>query len=148
MMNSSSQPVAGDHVVTLRWCGPFPFTHHGIYMGDETVVHYSGMPGNRCPGVVEEVSLREFRGNRLSWVRHYTDQPFDRQRIMQRARSRLNENKYDTLANNCEHFAQWCVTGRAESSQAKLAATTVALAATVSVGFALRQILRNERGFA
>lgn len=31
--------------------------------------------------------------------------------------SRLGEDKYDLVANNCEHFANWCCTGETVSEQ-------------------------------
>ena len=34
-----------------------------------------------------------------------------------RARSRIGENRYNLLTNNCEHFAIWCKTGLSESHQ-------------------------------
>ena len=37
--------------------------------------------------------------------------------VVQRAESRLGEQRYDLLTNNCEHFATWCKTGRQESEQ-------------------------------
>jgi cell wall-associated NlpC family hydrolase len=36
---------------------------------------------------------------------------------VEHARSRLGENKYNLVFNNCEHFAVWCKTGISESSQ-------------------------------
>lgn len=36
---------------------------------------------------------------------------------IQRAQSRLGENKYNLFFNNCEHFAIWCKTGIHESYQ-------------------------------
>jgi predicted ATPase len=36
---------------------------------------------------------------------------------VERARSRLGEDKYNLVFNNCEHFAVWCKTGVSESSQ-------------------------------
>ena len=36
---------------------------------------------------------------------------------MDRALSRLGENKYNLIFNNCEHFAIWCKTGISESYQ-------------------------------
>ena len=38
---------------------------------------------------------------------------------VERARSRMGEDQYDLLCNNCEHFAIWCKTGIAESHQVK-----------------------------
>jgi hypothetical protein len=34
-----------------------------------------------------------------------------------RARSRLGENHYHLLTNNCEHFCTWCLLGQARSEQ-------------------------------
>lgn len=36
---------------------------------------------------------------------------------IERAKSRLGENKYSLITNNCEHFAIWCKTGISESHQ-------------------------------
>lgn len=36
---------------------------------------------------------------------------------IKRAKSRLGENKYSLIWNNCEHFAIWCKTGLEESKQ-------------------------------
>ncbi len=36
---------------------------------------------------------------------------------IERAKSRLGENKYNLLFNNCEHYAIWCKTGIHESRQ-------------------------------
>ncbi len=37
--------------------------------------------------------------------------------VMQRAHTRLGENHFDFVFNNCEHFATWCKTGISESRQ-------------------------------
>jgi len=39
------------------------------------------------------------------------------QETVERARSRLEENEYNLVINNCEHFAFWCKTGISESYQ-------------------------------
>ena len=38
-------------------------------------------------------------------------------RALARAESRLGEGEYDLVFNNCEHFANWCRTGRSYSDQ-------------------------------
>lgn len=40
---------------------------------------------------------------------------------VERALSRVGENKYNLLINNCEHFAIWCKTGVSESYQVRRA---------------------------
>lgn len=46
----------------------------------------------------------------------------DRATVVQRARSKLAEEKYSPLTNNCEHFAMRCKTGKSSSDQVKEAA--------------------------
>jgi hypothetical protein len=48
-----------------------------------------------------------------------------------RARSRLGEDKYNLIFNNCEHFAVWCKTGISESSQVS---SVLSLLAAVPIG--------------
>jgi hypothetical protein len=41
----------------------------------------------------------------------------DRPEVVRRARSRLGEDRYHVLTNNCEHFCEWCVHGQNRSYQ-------------------------------
>jgi hypothetical protein len=42
---------------------------------------------------------------------------FAGEQAVARARSRLGENRYRFLSNNCEHFVEWCLHGASRSSQ-------------------------------
>jgi hypothetical protein len=65
---------------------------------------------------VEDVSLEHFAHGRGIRIRH--DPPrFDRREVVARARSRLGEQSYRLLTNNCEHFCEWCLTGTSRSNQ-------------------------------
>lgn len=89
------------------------YQHHGIDCGDGTVIHY------RKPSeVIEQTSLATFaRGNPV-YLREYLDGfCFIPEIVIQRAKSRLGEQKYNLLFNNCEHFATWCKTGISDSQQ-------------------------------
>lgn len=44
---------------------------------------------------------------------------FQPEETIRRAYSRLGEERYSLISNNCEHFAIWCKTGRAQSSQVR-----------------------------
>jgi HRAS-like suppressor 3 len=37
--------------------------------------------------------------------------------VVRRTRSRLGENDYRLLTNNCEHFCSWCLNGVSHSAQ-------------------------------
>jgi hypothetical protein len=109
------EPFAiGAHLITPRR----GYTHHGIYVGGNRVVHYAGWSRAALTcRPVEEVSLDEFAGGRE--VRSRTDctvryTPVD---VVARARSRLGEDRYRIASNNCEHFCHWCLSGENRSVQ-------------------------------
>lgn len=91
------------------------YQHHGIDIGDGSVIHY------RKPSeIIECTSFETFsRGNPV-YVREYPEGfCYIGEVVTNRARSRLGENKYNLIFNNCEHFATWCKTGIADSQQIK-----------------------------
>jgi len=50
-------------------------------------------------------------------LRHRESKIYSPEETVQRALSRVGEENYNLLSNNCEHFAVWCKTGVAESYQ-------------------------------
>jgi len=110
--SATALPI-GAHVTTPR----HGYVHHGIYVGACRVVHYAGFAaGLRLQGPVEEVSLAEFaRGRPVACVGRPAR--FAPDEIVRRARSRLGEDRYGLLQNNCEHFCAWCVDGTSKSEQ-------------------------------
>ena len=54
------------------------------------------------------------------WKIHNPDRCFSPSQVIARARSRLDENQYNFTRDNCEHFAEWCVTGRSRSYQIEM----------------------------
>lgn len=112
LRSHDTAPLAA-HVITLRGC----YTHHGIYVGGGRVVHYPGLVRFGWSGPVEEISLTEFASGRPVWVRPCISPPFEPKDVVARARSRLGENRYRLLSNNCEHFCEWCVRGEHRSQQ-------------------------------
>jgi hypothetical protein len=103
----------GAHLTTSRR----GYTHHGMYAGHGRVVHYSGMSGFWQCGPVEEVSLSRFAFGRPVQIVEHDRSPFSPEEIVRRARSRMGENDYRLLTNNCEHFCNWCLHGVSYSAQ-------------------------------
>ena len=99
---------AADHLQVPRQHGLFH--HHGIDLGDGTVAHYlEGREILRSP-------IKEFcNGERIKVVLH--TRPLPTALTVQRATSRIGEQSYNLLFNNCEHFANWCKTGQHRSKQ-------------------------------
>jgi Lecithin retinol acyltransferase len=109
----SLEPAAGTHLVTSRR----GYTHHGIYVGHGMVVHYAGLSRLLKSGPVEEVTMRRFSVGRPVRMIEHCESQYSLREIVRRARSRLGENKYHVLENNCEHFCNWCISGRSRSIQ-------------------------------
>jgi hypothetical protein len=103
----------GAHLVTQR----NGYEHHGIYVGNGRVVHYSGFAGSAHRGPVEEVELARFAAGHPLSIRATPSAIYVGAEAVSRARSRLGENRYRLLTNNCEHFCAWCLLGESRSEQ-------------------------------
>src|SRR5688572_23336122 len=113
MLGAGEEPPLAAHLITPRRS----YTHHGLYVGKGRAVHYPGPVGGVRGSAVEEVSLEQFaRGHAVS-VRTNSTQGFEREDVVRRARSRLGEDRYQLLRNNCEHFCEWCLNGVSRSAQ-------------------------------
>jgi hypothetical protein len=126
------EPPVGAHLITPRR----GYTHHGIYAGQGSVLHYAGLARDLRPGPVEEVSLEHFANGRPVHIECRSTPAFDAQDIVSRARSRLGESRYRLLTNNCEHFSEWSRFGASRSHQVErwlgpAPAMTRALVATI-----------------
>jgi hypothetical protein len=113
LLAANEEPPLGSHLVSPRR----GFAHHGIYVGRGNVVHYRSVVRNFCRGPVEEVSLAGFAQERAIWVRGQAAPRFDGTEVTRRARSRLGEDCYRLLSNNCEHFCEWCLRDEHRSYQ-------------------------------
>ncbi|HEY4298068.1 MAG TPA: lecithin retinol acyltransferase family protein [Paraburkholderia sp.] len=103
----------GAHLVTQR----NGYEHHGIYVGNGRVVHYSGFASSAHRGPVEEVEIARFSAGHPLSVRATPSARYAGVEAVSRARSRLGENRYRLLTNNCEHFCAWCLLGESRSEQ-------------------------------
>jgi hypothetical protein len=81
------------------------------------VMHYAGLSRLLQSGPVEEATLRRFSMGRPVRIVEHCESQYSPQEIVQRARSRAGENQYRVLENNCEHFCNWCISGRSRSIQ-------------------------------
>lgn len=111
------EPPVGAHLVT-PWRG---FAHHGVYLGGGRVIHYNARVYrlNRRP--VEETGMAEFAEGRPVFIVDHAEPPFAADEVIRRARSRLGEDRYHLLENNCEHLVEWCLHGVARSFQVESA---------------------------
>ncbi len=109
----------GEHLVS----GRFGYTHHGIYIGNSEVIHYSGLADGLSAGPVAITTLAEFSAGKALRVRRYAVSPYSGEAAVGRAMTRIGEDKYDLQANNCEHFCSWVRTGKHVSEQVQFVET-------------------------
>jgi hypothetical protein len=113
LVANSEEPRLGAHIISPRR----GYLHHGIYIGNGRVVHYAGLAYGLFRGPVEEATLAQFARGRSVWTRWRRPAAFDGMEIVRRALSRVGEDRYQILQNNCEHFCEWCTHGESRSYQ-------------------------------
>src|ERR1700731_948692 len=129
LLVGDQEPPLGSHLVTPRR----GYLHHGIYVGARKVVHYSGRAYGLRRGPVEEVPFAHFARGQRVLVRANAPSDLDVREVICRAQSRVGEDRYRLLTNNCEHFCEWCRRGTARSFQVEawLARPKLTLLATL-----------------
>jgi hypothetical protein len=128
--------MIGDHI----WVQRSRYTHHGVLVGESSVIHYTGELGAKSDAAVARTTLDAFlQGGQLRFRQHVERHSVED--TIARAMSRLGERSYALTFNNCEHFATWCVLGASSSRQVenvgRLSTGTVAAAGAASAGGAL-----------
>ena len=118
--------MRGDHIFVR--CGIY--SHHGIDCGNDRVIHFDSNPIRmmhawwrpEAAPVICETDLQTFGGSRAVQTRvygngHSVEPEFSPDEVVRRAESQLGQKAYNLFGNNCEHFASWCKTGVAHSTQ-------------------------------
>jgi hypothetical protein len=134
-----------------------PYMHHGIDLGDGTVVHARPDDFERplAGGGVERTSLREFAGGGEVFVTSDPPARFAPAEIAARAEAAVGRAGYCPVQANCEHFATWCATGEHESRQVEIlrarlgglaARTAAVVSARMAAGAAERVVVRTALG--
>ena len=123
------EPAPGAHLVTQR----SGYEHHGIYVGNGRVVHYAGFAGSLHRGPIEETTLERFGAGREICIRVHAMAMFTGQDAVRRVRSRLGEDRYRLLSNNCEHLCAWVLFGENRSSQVEACLSHPGLAYRVAI---------------
>ena len=114
------------------------YQHHGIALGDDTVIHFGRVIFDLENAIVEQVDLETFsQGKPIQVVDSAI--AFSPDEIAVRATRRLGNSDYDLISNNCEHFVTWCRSGKNESQQSNLGETV----ARQSVAIAAKPMLRR-----
>ena len=119
---------AGDHISSPRTM----YSHHGIYVGNGKVIHYSGFVDGISSGKIEHTNLENFSRNNSIFINRHKYRKYTGSEIVTRAYQRLGEDWYNVLLNNCEHFAYWCIMGWHKSPQVNNILASIRIAAELA----------------
>ena len=103
----------GTHLIVKH----FGYSHHGIYAGRGRVIHYSGFAHLFKKHPIEMTSIEKFSHGKKIIVQSYSNPKFKGRKVVRRMRSRMHENNYHLIINNCEHLCTWAITGVESSPQ-------------------------------
>jgi hypothetical protein len=108
------------------------FYHHGIFIDDDNVVQFGRttfLVDDPKLITVEKVSINEFLNSGFLEVRVFTKAELKKKNsvdeVVNLALSKLGEDGYDILKNNCEHFCNWCLFNEKVSDQIEKIYTNV-----------------------
>ncbi|OTG65174.1 lecithin retinol acyltransferase family protein [Acinetobacter silvestris] len=113
MLESSRKYPLGSHLIVYH----FGYSHHGIYAGKGRVIHYSGFAHFFRKQPIEVTSIENFARGKKIIIRHYESSKYKNRAVVRRMRSRMHENNYHLIINNCEHLCSWAITGVESSPQ-------------------------------
>ncbi len=134
----------GDHVYVKR--KRLLYSHHGIYAGEGTVIHYKGAEKEKKDPVIRKTDMDEFlSGGRLK--RRDYKKRLTHPETLRIAGEHLSDNGYSLAFNNCEHFATYCATGRKKSTQVrKVVGGIVGVAFAVAATVIRKKTTRKQEG--
>lgn len=133
----------GDHIKVHRRNGLY--SHHGIDMGDGSVIHFSGEPFRWNEASICRVTLAEFLdGGRMVVVAYRRDAALTPEEVAANAEAALARKQYCLWRNNCEHFATGCKTGRRRSNQVRRALHIAAGSAGAAVAILLPLLVQRR----
>ncbi|MGI6226435.1 MAG: lecithin retinol acyltransferase family protein [Peptococcales bacterium] len=102
----------------------FPsYRHYGIDVGDGTAIHFRGDQFLiQKTAWIQRTSMNKFLGGGELIIAEDVKYAFSKDDVVKRALSQVGKDfgGYNFIFNNCEHFANWCATGRRFSKQVML----------------------------
>ena len=134
----------GDHVYVKR--KRLLYSHHGIYAGEGTVIHYKGAEKEKKDPVIRKTDMDEFLSGGKLKRRDYKKR-LTHPETLRIAGEHLSDNGYSLAFNNCEHFATYCATGRKKSTQVrKVVGGIVGVAFAVAAIVIRKKTTRKQEG--
>ena len=145
MNRIENKPMPGDVLSVNRGI----YKHYGVYVGNDTVVHFSGGEGFELSAkraCIRKTSLENFRKNDEIQIETRCCESYSRKETVMRALGAVGteKGKYALPWNNCEHFANWCRYGEKRSSQVEQFVSKVGGWGLLAAGVLLAGCLKDE----
>ena len=145
MNRIENKPMPGDVLSVNRGI----YKHYGVYVGNDTVVHFSGGEGfelSAKQACIRKTSLKDFRKNDEIQIETRCCKSYSRKETVMRALGAVGteKGKYALPWNNCEHFANWCRYGEKRSSQVEQFVSKVGGLGLLAAGVLLVGCLKDE----
>lgn len=132
----------GDHVFVRR--KGLLYSHHGIYAGEGTVIHYKGAEKEkRDPSVIISGIENFLNGGKLRRRNYQKRLPYSES--LRIAREHLFKKEYSLPFNNCEHFTTYCATGKKKSKQVRRAMGSFFTITLVATGVFIRKAIKRKK---
>ena len=108
MNRTINKPQPGDVLSVNRGL----YKHYGVYVGNNTVVHFSGGSGQELSArkaCIRMTALDDFSKGGEVQIETKCAESFSRKETVMRALNAVGseKGKYALPWNNCEHFANW-----------------------------------------
>uniref|UniRef100_A0A0B7AI19 LRAT domain-containing protein n=1 Tax=Arion vulgaris TaxID=1028688 RepID=A0A0B7AI19_9EUPU len=118
------------------------YSHWGVYIGNNKVIHLAGEPGDGVS--ITDATVREedfWAVARTSLVKinnilDGTERALPPDQVVKRAKEKRGHGGYNLLFTNCEHFVTWCRYDKAKSTQVEAIGTAFSV-----IGNRVKEIL-------
>ncbi len=116
-----NRPGYGDHIFVKRinYGANHVYEHHGIYIGNDKVIHFHGDSYLKMWQADIITSTLDFfsGGLEITIVQHKNCFPVTKTVELAKSFLKMQKGKYNLFHNNCEHFCYYCKTGEKKSPQ-------------------------------
>jgi cell wall-associated NlpC family hydrolase len=134
--------IQGDHIYVRR--RGLLYSHHGIYAGEGSVVHYKGAEKEKRDPSIIMTEIENFLSGGTLRRRNYKKR-LSYSESLRIGREHLSKKGYSLPFNNCEHFATYCATGKKKSKQVRRAIGSFVTITVFAAGsFILKAITRKR----
>ena len=132
----------GDHIYVRR--KGLLYSHHGIYSGEGTVIHFKGAVREKKDPIVIKTDLENFLNGGKLKRRNYKRR-LPHAETLRIATDHLSKKGYSLAFNNCEHFASYCATGKKRSAQVRNVVSGIATITLAVTGAVIQKMISKKK---